>query len=68
GKRPTFDDGPPLLEVYVLDFEGDLYGKMVEVAFIGFIRPEAKFDSVEALVARMNDDVAEARRMLSQVL
>ncbi|MBX3525787.1 MAG: bifunctional riboflavin kinase/FAD synthetase [Methylobacteriaceae bacterium] len=68
GKRPTFDDGPPLLEVFVLDFAGDLYGRMVEVAFIGFIRPEAKFDSVEALVARMNDDVAEARRMLSQVL
>lgn len=65
GRRPTFDDGPPLLEVFVLDFEGDLYGRMVEVAFIGFIRPEAKFDSVEALVARMNVDVAEARRMLA---
>ncbi|MCB1545115.1 MAG: bifunctional riboflavin kinase/FAD synthetase [Methylobacteriaceae bacterium] len=65
GKRPTFDDGPPLLEVYVLDFDGDLYGTIVEVAFIGFIRPEAKFDSVEALVVRMNEDVAEARRMLA---
>ncbi len=65
GRRPTFDDGPPLLEVFVLDFDGDLYGRMVEVAFIGFIRPEAKFDSVEALVARMNVDVAEARRMLA---
>ncbi len=67
GKRPTFDDGPPLLEVFVLDFDGDLYGKVVEVAFIGFIRGEAKFDSVEALVARMNEDVAEARRMLAEV-
>lgn len=65
GRRPTFDDGPPLLEVFVLDFDGDLYGRMVEVAFIGFIRPEAKFNSVEALVARMNVDVAEARRMLA---
>ena len=65
GKRPTFDDGPPLLEVYVLDFDGDLYGKTVEVAFIDFVRPEAKFDSVEALVARMNEDVAEARKILA---
>jgi riboflavin kinase/FMN adenylyltransferase len=66
GTRPTFDDGPPLLEVYVLDFDGDLYGKMVEVAFVGFIRPEAKFDSVEALVARMRQDVEEARAMLAR--
>ncbi len=41
---------------------------MVEVAFIDFIRAEAKFDSVEALVARMNEDVAEARRMLAPIL
>ena len=53
------------LEVYVLDFDGDLYGKTVEVAFIDFVRPEAKFDSVEALVARMNEDVAEARKILA---
>lgn len=65
GTRPTFDDGPPLLEVYVLDFDGDLYGKMVEVAFVGFIRPEAKFDSVETLVVRMRQDVEEARAMLA---
>lgn len=65
GTRPTFDDGPPLLEVYVLDFDGDLYGKVVEVAFIGFVRPEAKFDSVEALVARMTIDVEEARKLLA---
>lgn len=64
GTRPTFDDGPPLLEVFVLDFDGDLYGKMAEVAFIGFVRPEAKFDSVEALVSRMKIDVEEARKML----
>jgi riboflavin kinase / FMN adenylyltransferase len=65
GSRPTFDDGPPLLEVYILDFDGDLYGEMVEVAFIGFIRPELKFDSVDALVARMRQDVDEARLMLA---
>jgi riboflavin kinase / FMN adenylyltransferase len=66
GRRPTFDNGPPLLEVFVLDFDGDLYGKMVEVAFNGFIRAEAKFDSVEALVARMNIDVEQAREILAR--
>jgi riboflavin kinase / FMN adenylyltransferase len=65
GRRPTFDNGPPLLEVFVLDFDGDLYGKDVEVAFIGFVRPEAKFDSVDALVARMKDDVATVRKILA---
>ncbi|MGJ0508057.1 MAG: bifunctional riboflavin kinase/FAD synthetase [Methylocystis sp.] len=64
GRRPTFDNGPPLLEVFVFDFEGDLYGKDVEVAFYGFIRGEEKFDSVEALIAQMEDDSAKARGML----
>ncbi len=64
GRRPTFDNGPPLLEVFVFDFSGDLYGKEVEVAFYGFIRGEEKFDSVEALIAQMEDDSAKARAML----
>lgn len=64
GRRPTFDNGPPLLEVFVFDFSGDLYGKEVEVAFQGFIRGEEKFDSVEALIAQMEDDSAKAREML----
>ncbi|GLI91243.1 bifunctional riboflavin kinase/FAD synthetase [Methylocystis echinoides] len=64
GRRPTFDNGPPLLEVFVFDFSGDLYGKEVEVAFHGFIRGEEKFDSVEALIAQMEDDSAKAREML----
>ena len=57
GTRPVFDNGPPLLEVYLLDFAGDLYGKAVEVAFVGFIRGEANFASIEALVERMHEDV-----------
>jgi riboflavin kinase / FMN adenylyltransferase len=65
GRRPTFDNGPPLLEVFVFDFSGDLYGKEVEVAFYGFIRGEEKFDSVEALIARMEDDSARAREILA---
>ncbi|TLG76875.1 bifunctional riboflavin kinase/FAD synthetase [Methylocystis sp. B8] len=65
GRRPTFDNGAPLLEVFVFDFDGDLYGKEVEVAFYGFIRSEAKFDSVEALVERMRLDAKEARRIMA---
>jgi riboflavin kinase / FMN adenylyltransferase len=66
GRRPTFDNGPPLLEVFVLDFDGDLYGKDVEVAFIGLVRPEAKFDSVDELVVHMKEDVVAVRRILSE--
>lgn len=65
GSRPTFDNGPPLLEVFVFDFSGDLYGQTIEVAFAGFIRPEWRFDSVEALVARMKEDMREARAVLA---
>ncbi len=66
GRRPTFDNGPPLLEVYLFDFDGDLYGKTVEVAFYGFIRGEEKFDSVDALVAQMHQDAAQARAILAR--
>ena len=64
GTRPVFDNGPPLLEVHVLDWSGDLYGKVAEVAFIGFIRGEATFEGIDALVARMREDVVEARGIL----
>lgn len=66
GRRPQFDNGAPLLETHVLDHSGDLYGQDVVVTFHDWIRPEMKFDSVEALVARMGEDVAEARTMLSR--
>ncbi|MGJ0392892.1 MAG: bifunctional riboflavin kinase/FAD synthetase [Methylocystis sp.] len=66
GRRPTFDNGPPLLEIFIFDFSGDLYGKEVEVAFFGFIRGEEKFESVEALIAQMEDDCIRAREILSR--
>jgi riboflavin kinase/FMN adenylyltransferase len=66
GRRPTFDNGPPLLEVFVFDFDGDLYGKEVEVAFYGFIRGEEIFDSVDALIAQMEDDSEKARAILAR--
>jgi riboflavin kinase/FMN adenylyltransferase len=65
GRRPTFDNGAPLLEIFLFDFKGDLYGKTLDVAFIAFIREEAKFDSVEALVRQMDDDSARARKHLA---
>jgi len=66
GTRPTFDDGAPLLEAHVFDFDGDLYGAPLDVAFIGWIRPELKFDSAEALVRRMDDDARLARAALAR--
>ena len=66
GRRPTFDDGPPLLEVFVFDFDGNLYDKAVEVAFYGYIRGEEKFDGVPALVAQMRLDAARAREILAR--
>jgi riboflavin kinase/FMN adenylyltransferase len=65
GRRPTFDNGAPLLEVFLFDFEVDLYGATLDVAFIGFIREELKFDHVEALVRQMDDDSARARALLA---
>ena len=66
GRRPTFDDGAPLLEIFLFDFEGDLYGAELDVAFIAWIRPEEKFDTVEALIARMHDDSTRAREALKR--
>ena len=65
GRRPTFDNGAPLLEVFLFDFKGDLYGASLDVAFIAFIRDEVKFDGVEALVRQMDDDSARARAALA---
>jgi riboflavin kinase/FMN adenylyltransferase len=64
GRRPQFDNGAPLLEVHVFDFNGDLYGSEVVVTFHGWIRPELKFASVEALIEAMATDVETARTML----
>jgi riboflavin kinase/FMN adenylyltransferase len=65
GRRPTFDNGAPLLEIFLFDFKRDLYGERLDVAFIGFIREELKFESVEALIAQMDDDSARARAALA---
>jgi riboflavin kinase / FMN adenylyltransferase len=65
GRRPMFDQGTVLLEAFLFDFSGDLYGEVIDVAFIDWIRPELKFDSVEELVRRMNEDARLARAALA---
>ena len=64
GIRPTFDPPQELLEAYIFDFDGDLYGRTIEVALHAYIREERKFDGVDTLVAQMKDDEAQARRLL----
>jgi riboflavin kinase / FMN adenylyltransferase len=66
GVRPMFDDGAPLLEVFLFDFDGDLYGCGMEVAFIGWLRHEQKFASIEALQRAMAADAAQAREALTR--
>ncbi len=66
GRRPMFDSGVVLLEVFLFDFAGDLYGRRIDVAFIEWIRDEAAFGSVDELVRAMNDDVAKARAALKR--
>jgi riboflavin kinase / FMN adenylyltransferase len=66
GVRPMFDNGGPLLEVNLFDFAGDLYGQAIDVAFIGWIRPEQKFVSIEALKQAMDADATQARDALAR--
>lgn len=64
GVRPTFDPPKELLETYLFDFAGDLYGRTIEVALHHYLRGEEKFDSMDALTTQMRRDEAEARRLL----
>ncbi|MCC2688719.1 MAG: riboflavin biosynthesis protein RibF [Rhizobiaceae bacterium] len=68
GRRPTVtEDGTPLLESFLLDFSGDIYGERCAVSFVGLLRGEEKFDGLDALVAQMQRDAAEARALLAGV-
>jgi len=64
GIRPQFEPPKELLEPFFFDFTGDLYGQEIEVAFHHYLRGEAKFDSLDALIEQMVKDCAEARRLL----
>ncbi|EEZ33796.1 riboflavin biosynthesis protein RibF [Brucella sp. NF 2653] len=68
GRRPTVDDeGAPLLETFLFDFSGDLYGKTAAVSFFGFLRGEVKFDGLDPLINQMKQDEAQARALLADV-
>ena len=64
GIRPTFDPPKELLETHLFDFAGDLYGRTIEVSLHAFIREERKFATIDDLIAEMQTDEAEARRLL----
>ena len=64
GVRPSFDPPKELLEPYFFDFSGNLYGQEIDVAFHHFLRPEAKFDDMDALKRQMEEDCAKARELL----
>ncbi|WP_421577495.1 bifunctional riboflavin kinase/FAD synthetase [Shinella sp. M31] len=68
GRRPTVtSNGAPLLETFLFDFSGDLYGEVSAVSFFGHLRDELKFDGLDALVVQMKRDEEEARALLSGV-
>jgi riboflavin kinase / FMN adenylyltransferase len=63
GLAPTFKRGESRIEAYLIDFEGDLYGRVVEVSFVQRIRAEKRFLGVDALKEQISRDVEEARRI-----
>lgn len=65
GVRPQFDPPKELLEPHFFDFDGDLYGQTIEVAFHHYLRPEGKFDSLDALMTQMRGDCERARELLA---
>jgi riboflavin kinase/FMN adenylyltransferase len=65
GVRPMFQVDTPLLETYLFDFDGDLYGKHMAVELVAYLRPEAKLDSLEALKAQIAKDCEDAKRALA---
>ena len=64
GVRPTFGENPRAIEAYLLEYQGDLYGKTMRLEFVAQLREELKFDTVEALIARMREDVRKTKEIL----
>jgi riboflavin kinase/FMN adenylyltransferase len=65
GVRPMYQIKVPLMEAHLFDFDGDLYGKHLMVELLAYIRPEAKFDGLPALIAQIGRDAARARQILA---
>ena len=66
GVRPTFDHGPRSVEVYLLDFDRQIYGETLRMEFIAYLRPELKFDGVQALITQMGRDIENGRAALRE--
>jgi riboflavin kinase/FMN adenylyltransferase len=66
GRRPMFDSGAVLLEIFLFDFSGDLYGAQIDIAFIAWLRDEAVFASAKDLVRQMEEDGRLARAALAR--
>ena len=64
GTRPTVGGVEALLEVHLFDFDGDLYGRPLEVEFVAKLRDEEKFDALDAMIEQMHRDAAQARELL----
>ena len=64
GKRPTFDNGPPVFETFLIGYRGDLYGKRLAVDLVSYLRGDLPFGGIEALKVQMQADCAEAARRL----
>ena len=67
GRRPMFDNGQPIFEVFIFGFSGDIYGETIRVAICSYLRPEKKFANVEDLVTQMNVDVENAKSDLADI-
>ncbi len=67
GVRPMFGENLPNCETFIFDFKGDLYGAELSVALVDYLRPEEKFDGLDALIAQMDADCIQARGILSHV-
>lgn len=67
GRRPTFDNGAPVLETFIFDFDEDIYGEIITISFVDWIREELKFDGIEPLIAKIHDDVDRAKTILKNV-
>ncbi|MEL7082172.1 MAG: riboflavin kinase, partial [Pseudomonadota bacterium] len=65
GIRPMFGENRPNIETFIFDFSGDLYGAHLSVGLVDFLRGEAKFDSLDALIVQMDGDSAQSRAILA---
>lgn len=67
GRRPTFDNGAPVLETFIFDFDEEIYGEIIAISFVDWIREELKFDGIEPLIEQIHDDVDRAKAILKEI-